>query len=194
MTMGEKHKWTSEEVQFWYRGRKSQNYCNPEDTNWVVRKPRSLGWTMNLANKKTWWFLAGVACVMLLIVTVQKNWNRSIGIIGGADGPTVIYVSDKKESQTPTGYPSDSVQRPQIMYDGAIYLYGGSGFDGSLPQGCVQVGSVQTVDNANAPAEDFAGSRVEAGQKIYALPGNSGSIYVEYTDGFAEFLLTGASK
>lgn len=131
---------------------------------------------------------------MLLIVTVQKNWNRSIGIIGGADGPTVIYVSDKKESQTPTGYPSDSVQRPQIMYDGAIYLYGGSGFDGSLPQGCVQVGSVQTVDNANAPAEDFAGSRVEAGQKIYALPGNSGSIYVEYTDGFAEFLLTGASK
>ena len=103
-------------------------------------------------------------------------------------------MSDKKESQTPTGYPSDSVQRPQIMYDGAIYLYGGSGFDGSLPQGCVQVGSVQTVDNANAPAEDFAGSRVEAGQKIYALPGNSGSIYVEYTDGFAEFLLTGASK
>ena len=168
--MGEKHKWTPEEVQFWYRGRKSQNYCNPEDTNWVVRKPRSLGWTMNLANKKTWWFLAGVACAMLLIVTVQKNWNRSIGIIGGADGPTVIYVSDKKESQTPTGYPSDSVQRPQIMYDGAIYLYG------------------------NAPAEDFAGSRVEAGQKLYALPGNSGSIYVEYTDGFAEFVLEGASK
>lgn len=48
--------------------------------------------------------------------------------------------------------------------------------------------------NANAPAEDFAGSRVEAGQKLYALPGNSGSIYVEYTDGFAEFVLEGASK
>ena len=95
LTMGEKHKWTPEEVQFWYRGRKSQNYCNPEDTNWVVRKPRSLGWTMNLANKKTWWFLAGVACAMLLIVTVQKNWNRSIGIIGGADGPTAIFLSSK---------------------------------------------------------------------------------------------------
>ena len=134
----------------------------------------------------------------VLLVSILMGFTpkeaASLGIIGGADGPTVIYVSDKKESQTPTGYPSDSVQRPQIMYDGAIYLYGGSSFDGSLPQGCVQVGSVQTVDNANAPAEDFAGSRVEAGQKLYALPGNSGSIYVEYTDGFAEFVLAGASK
>lgn len=121
--MGEKHKWTPEEVQFWYRGRKSQNYCNPEDTNWVVRKPRSLGWTMNLANKKTWWFLAGVACAMLLIVTVQKNWNRSIGIIGGADGPTVIYVSDKRNRKHPPATRPTASNGPRSCMTGqSIYM------------------------------------------------------------------------
>ena len=182
--MGEKHKWTPEEVQLWYRGQRTHNYSNPEDTNWVVRKPHNMGWTMNLANPKTWWFLAGVACVVML-VSWFTSWRGSIGIIGGADGPTAIYVSGG--SSTPTGYPTGSVQRPQIMYDGTLYLYSAKGFDEPLPEGFSLVGSVQCVDDANAPTRDFAGSLVEVGQKIYASPENS-SIYVEYTDGFGEFV------
>ena len=109
----------------------------------------------------------------------------AISIIGGADGPTAIYVSGG--SSTPTGYPTGSVQRPQIMYDGTLYLYSANGFDEPLPEGFALVGSVQCVDDANAPTRDFSGSLVEVGQKIYASPENS-SIYVEYTDGFGEFV------
>lgn len=182
--MGEKRKWTPEEVRQWYSDRKTRNYSNPEDTNWVVRKPHGLGWAMNLANPKIWWFLAGVACVVMLVTWVT-SWRGSIGIIGGADGPTAIYVSGG--SGTPTGYPAGSVQRPHVMYDGILYMYSANGFDVPLPEGFALVGSVQCVDDANAPTRDFAGSLVEVGQKIYASPENS-SIYVEYTDGFGEFV------
>ena len=73
------------------------------------------------------------------------------------------------------------------MYGGTLYLYSAKGFDEPLPEGFALVGSVQCVDDANAPTRDFAGSLVEVGQKIYASPENS-SIYVEYTDGFGEFV------
>ncbi len=73
------------------------------------------------------------------------------------------------------------------MYDGALYLYSANGFDVPLPEGFVLVGSVQSVDNTNVPTQDFAGSLVEVGQKLYASPEES-SIYLEYSDGFGEFV------
>ena len=73
------------------------------------------------------------------------------------------------EELTPTGYPSDEVQRPQIMYNGVIYFYTADGFDHPLPDGYEQVGEVKEVDNRQEPVEDWCGSRVEVGRK-YMFP------------------------
>ena len=90
------------------------------------------------------------------------------------------------EDLTPTGYPSGEVQRPQIMYNGAIYFYTADGFDQPLPHGYEQRGEVKEVDNRQEPAEDWCGSRVEVGQKIY-VSNDTAKIYVEYETGYAEF-------
>ena len=91
------------------------------------------------------------------------------------------------EEPTPTGYPSDEVQRPQIMYNGAIYFYTADGFDHPLPDDYEQVGEVKEVDNRQEPAEDWCGSRVEVGQKIY-VSNDTSTIYEEYDTGYAEFV------
>ena len=65
--MAEKHKWTSEEVMQWYKEKQSSIYCNPADSNWVVRKTNGLGWTMNLANPYTGYFLAAVLVIAWLV-------------------------------------------------------------------------------------------------------------------------------
>ena len=90
---------------------------------------------------------------------------------------------------TPTGYASEEVQRPQIMYNGRLYLYTAKGFDGPLPEGCEYVGEVSGVDNKHEPESDYWGSRVETGQKIYASK-DSNVIYVEYESGYAEFAVS----
>ena len=87
---------------------------------------------------------------------------------------------------TPTGYASDEIQRPQIMYNGKLYLYTANGFDGPLPEGYEYVGEVKEVDNKHEPASDWCGSRVETGQRIYASK-DTAVIYVEYESGYAEF-------
>ena len=43
MRTQKKRKWTAEEVTRWYQQTGAITYANPEDANWVVRKPRSLG-------------------------------------------------------------------------------------------------------------------------------------------------------
>ena len=90
------------------------------------------------------------------------------------------------DEPTPTGYPSGEVQRPQIMYNGVIYFYTADGFDHPLPDGYEQVGEVKKVDNRQEPVEDWCGSRVEVGQKIY-VSNDTATIYVEYETGYAEF-------
>ena len=94
--------------------------------------------------------------------------------------------AQNKSELTPTGYASDEVQRPQIMYNGRLYLYTAKGFDGPLPEGYEYVGEVKEVDNKHEPSSDWCGSRVEAGQRIYASK-DTAVIYVEYESGYAEF-------
>mgnify|MGYP004654048073 CR=1 FL=1 len=64
--MKEKKAWTADEVRHWYTSTGHRNYYNPADSNWIVRKPNGLGWTMNLANIKTWLFAAVLALALLL--------------------------------------------------------------------------------------------------------------------------------
>ena len=71
-----KRKWTPEEVRQWYDRHGLYVYCNPEDGNWIVRKAWGLGWTMNLANPRTWLFLAGVLAVLLLLEPAQSLGRR----------------------------------------------------------------------------------------------------------------------
>lgn len=100
--------------------------------------------------------------------------------------------SSRSGSQTnPTGYPSGEVQRQQVMYDGIVYIYTANGFDNPLPNDYTLVGEVKAVDNSQEPAEDWCGSRVDIGQKIYASD-DASVIYLEYESGYAEFVDRGA--
>ncbi len=98
------------------------------------------------------------------------------------------WNASQKAGQTPTGYPTGTVQQPQIMYEGQIYYYTANGFDSPLPLGYLLVGAVKKVDNNDPPTENWTCGRVELGQAIYAKDGAE-SIYVEYESGYAEFCL-----
>ncbi|MBT9778986.1 hypothetical protein GPL15_21140 [Clostridium sp. MCC353] len=89
---------------------------------------------------------------------------------------------------TPTGYASDEIDQPQLMYENERYYYSAAGFDQKLPDGYLLVGEVGSVDDKHEPVENFAGSRLEVGQKIYADETDKDSIYVQYGDGYAEFV------
>ena len=79
------------------------------------------------------------------------------------------------------------------MYNGVSYFYTADGFDHPLPDGYEQVGEVKEVDNRQEPAEDWCGSRVEGGQKIY-VSNDTSTIYVEYETGYAEFAAVSESE
>lgn len=92
---------------------------------------------------------------------------------------------------TPTGYPSGEIQRPQIMYNGKVYIYGATGFNEPLPIIYAPVGHVKAIDNINAPTQDFTGAQVELRQTIYASEKDPSSIYVAYNNGYARFFVEG---
>ena len=90
---------------------------------------------------------------------------------------------------TPTGY-----DQPQIMYNDTIFYYWATGFDEELPNNYIYVGTVEEVDNETPPSENFVGSRIDVGQKIYADDKKSDTIYVEYENGYARFSLSSTQK
>ena len=47
-----------------------------------------------------------------------------------------------RENATPTGYEPGEIGQPQIMYEGTVYYYQFTGFDGPLPDGYTLVGEV----------------------------------------------------
>ncbi len=95
---------------------------------------------------------------------------------------------------TPTGHPSNEIDQPQIMYNDTIFYYWATGFDEELPNNYIYVGTVEEVDNEIPPSENFVGSRIDVGQKIYANDKKSDTIYVEYENGYARFSLSSTQK
>ena len=93
----------------------------------------------------------------------------------------------EQQASDATGYPSNEIQQPQVMYQNQIYYYRATGFDETLPSGYVCVGSVNHVDNISAPMENFCGSRVEIGQKIFAAESDPETIYIQYETGYSKF-------
>lgn len=94
----------------------------------------------------------------------------------------------------PTGHASNEIDQPQVMYDDVVFYYWATGFDEKLPDGYVCIGEVEEIDNENPPSENFTGSRVDVGQKIYADDKNPNVIYLEYESGYAQFSLSGVHK
>ena len=95
---------------------------------------------------------------------------------------------------TPTGYSSNEIEQPQIMYNDTIFYYWATGFDEELPDNYIYAGAVEEVDNETPPSENFVGSRINVGQKIYADDKKSDTIYVEYENGYARFSLSSTQK
>ena len=62
-----KRKWSAEEVRQWYFLNNTNFYSNKEDGNIVVRKPKSLGWTVNWANP---WAYAMQGAVLAVVFTI----------------------------------------------------------------------------------------------------------------------------
>lgn len=48
--MSKKRKWTAEEINQWYKETGALTYANAGDANIIVKKPKSLGLTVNWAN------------------------------------------------------------------------------------------------------------------------------------------------
>ena len=122
------------------------------------------------------WFKIGVS--------VQNDSDK--GPIAVAVVVEGVEIRDE-ESVKPTGYPTGSIQQPQIMYDGLLYFYFATGFDEDLPEGFELAGSVAGVNNDEEPKVDFWGARVELGQKIYIDQTNTDIIFVQYENGYARF-------
>lgn len=74
------------------------------------------------------------------------------------------------------------------MYNGTIYYYQASGYDKQLPSSFELVGSIEAVDNDNAPIEDWHGCLISIGQNVYADENSLGFIYIEYESGYAKFV------
>lgn len=107
----------------------------------------------------------------------------------------IACLSKKSDNNTtPTGYPSNEIDQPQIMYNDTIFYYWATGFDEELPNNYIYVGTVEEVDNETPPSENFVGSRIDVGQKIYADDKKSDTIYVEYENGYARFSLSSTQK
>lgn len=75
-----------------------------------------------------------------------------------------------------------------------FFYYWATGFDEELPSNYMYVGTVKEVDNEVPPSENFDGSRIDIGQKIYADDKKPDVIYIEYESGYARFSLSSAQK
>ena len=95
--------------------------------------------------------------------------------------------SKSPDNTDPTGYASDEIEQPQIMYSGKIFYYWATGFNEELPDGYVYVGKVESVNNKEEPTKDFSGSCLEIGQKVFANDEKTEIIYVKYENGYACF-------
>ena len=103
----------------------------------------------------------------------------------------VLAGCDRQDEvvSAPTGYPTGSIQQPQIMYNGRIYYYFATGFDEPLPDGFAFVGGISSVDNDSVPVENLQGARVDPEQAVYASETSADTIYVKYRKGYAEFVV-----
>lgn len=93
----------------------------------------------------------------------------------------------KSNETTPTGYPSNEIDQPQVMYNDTIFYYWATGFDEELPDEYIYIGEVESIDNKEHPLKNYEGSRLEIGQKIYANDKIPEIIYIKYENGYARF-------
>lgn len=63
-----KRKRTAQEVKEWYQLTGALTYCNKDDANLIVKKPRSEGWTVNWANSKAYLLQAGILAIVIAII------------------------------------------------------------------------------------------------------------------------------
>ena len=73
--VGEKRKWTAEEVQQWYRDTGAITYYNTRDLNIVVRKPNGYGWTVNWANPKAYLMQLCILIFVWLIIYLLHEFE-----------------------------------------------------------------------------------------------------------------------
>ena len=67
-----KRKWTTEEVQQWYRDTGTFTYANPDDLNIVVKKPKREGLTVNWANPRAYLLQGGILAVVFVVLYLLK--------------------------------------------------------------------------------------------------------------------------
>ncbi|MCM1466886.1 MAG: hypothetical protein NC086_01965 [Alistipes sp.] len=117
--------------------------------------------------------------LIALVVIVIACFGFTIGI---------YFISGRNENriQNPTGYPSDELDQPQIMYNDTVYYYYATGIDKEIPDDFSEVGSIKACDNENIPGENFTGARVEIGKRVYASEEEE-YLYIEFDSGYAKF-------
>lgn len=63
-----KRKWTAQEVMELYQQTGAITYCNKNDSNIIVKKPKSEGWTVNWGNPKAYLLQGGILAIVFGIL------------------------------------------------------------------------------------------------------------------------------
>ena len=90
----------------------------------------------------------------------------------------------------PTGYPSGTPQRPYLYYGGNRYMYSSELWTDK--SSLIEIGSVLKTDDQNLPDEEWEGSHLSVGQKVYIRTMDQKKrIYIEWPDnkGYGVFLI-----
>lgn len=99
-------------------------------------------------------------------------------------------ITDNDGMNNDTVYPANEADNKYVMYNDVLYEYTGT-YVSYLPEGCIMVGYVESLDNENYPDENFEGTHVEIGNRIYKSASSRDVIYVQVSedseDGYEKF-------
>jgi uncharacterized membrane protein len=67
-----RHKYSKEEVEQWDKDHQGIFYFNKDDTNLIVRRRLSFGWTLNFAHPTAWIITSAVVALIIALIIVVK--------------------------------------------------------------------------------------------------------------------------
>lgn len=119
---------------------------------------------------------------------VQYDTEAENGFVEETVNQESISGNDGMNSNTV--YPAYEPDNKYVMYNDVLYEYAGA-YVNYLPDGCIMVGYVESLDDENYPDENFEGSHVGIGNRIYKSASSKDVIYVQVSedsdDGYEKF-------
>lgn len=90
--------------------------------------------------------------ICILALVLSGCHSATVGIIGGSDGPTAIYINKNKDKHNKTDYEKDSVKMVRI--NGELYYETGEDFEVEMSRGTPDGNFKKTVGKYEIPQND----------------------------------------